>query len=125
MTGKDEELAAFGHSAQCIFARQFSRFPRRILVLAAVAAAIFIFDVCLMRREPEYRVSSPDVVSASGCFQSLISTLLWLIGFCLVVSGGFRYFRASKIPRNDISYDRMESSAQRRLLAGTLMITFP
>jgi hypothetical protein len=120
-----EAQATLGHAALRCFAPWFSRFSRRILVFALVAAAILISGTWLVAPTPQYGTGDPQVVSAAGCFQSLISSVLWFTGLCLAVSGGLRYRRATKTPQNDIAYDWLESSAERRLLAAALMILFP
>lgn len=76
----------------------------RFLVFAALAAAIFVYDAGLYDKinsppvpqppPPVFRNMSSGVIQASSCFTSLISTICWILGAGLLLSGCIKVFGA-------------------------------
>jgi hypothetical protein len=71
------------------------------------------------------RVMSQNVIQASGSFQSLISTVCWVVGFGFFINGAIKVFRALRIPVNDPRHTPLWRRGILYLFLGMGSLSFP
>ena len=124
MTGTEEASAPIEGAAPNFTWRKYHGYHLRRFRFAAVVAAIFVFDV-VFSPACEARRMSQKIIQASGSFQSLISTVCWLVGAGFALNGLIKIFRASR----RLPEDPLHKSLWRRgilyLFLGIGCISFP
>ncbi|MEZ0226453.1 MAG: hypothetical protein ACAH83_17995 [Alphaproteobacteria bacterium] len=93
------------------------------MFLIAVVA-LFLAMGCIEPAEAR-RMMSQNVIQASSGFQSLISTLCWLVGFGFTISGCFKFFQMFRRGGGDPTFHRLKEKALFRLFVGFGFLAFP
>jgi hypothetical protein len=95
------------------------------VVLAVFFATIFFFDAWPCAPASGMRVMSQNIVQASSSFQSLISTICWLVGFGFAVSGCVKIVRSLGLPVDDPRHAPAWRRGILHLFLGLGSISFP
>jgi hypothetical protein len=91
-----------------------------------IAASFFTFIPSTTHAQGiVYCGRSANVIQASGSFQSLISTVCWLVGFCFFVNGAIKVFRACRIPVDDPRHSPLWRRGILYLFLGMGSFSFP
>ena len=127
MSGTEEASALIEGAAPVLTRRKNHRHHRRAYLLAAIVAAIFVFDVglCTPGSSMMYRPMSQNIVQASSGFQSLISTICWLVGMGFILNSCVKIFRACRRPPDDPLHKSLWRRGILYLFLGIGCMSFP
>ena len=93
---------------------------RNGIVVAACVCGLYFNTPCFAMR-----MMSQNIVQASSGFQSLISTVCWLVGVGFFINGAIKVFRALRIPVTDPRHTPLWRRGILYLFLGMASFSFP
>ena len=132
MSGTEEDMPAMnGPAAPFTVERKPGWKSPRFFIFAALATAIFIYDSILydkIHSPPApivFRNMSSGYVHASSGFTNLISTVCWIAGFCILVSGCRKIYGVWRRKKDDPAFAPHSEMVLLFFLIGIGLMAYP